>query len=127
MARYILRCPRLRGDGPIRPGNPPPSSWVSPPTRGWSVTAVPQFEVAAGVPAYAGMVLPTPTGCALCIWCPRLRGDGPATLTIDGEVALVSPPTRGWSLLEVERRAPQQGVPAYAGMVLSTMAMAGWR
>ena len=116
--RRYAGCPRLRGDGPPCGTSATISSWVSPPTRGWSIMIASLVILLAGVPAYAGMVLEVQCQMGVVAWCPRLRGDGPASGGMPRLHREVSPPTRGWSVPRVEVTSFDLGVPAYAGMVL---------
>ncbi len=112
------RCaPRARGDGPRRS-----CGWVlqhpcSPRTRGWSLVPGAAVQLAAVLPAHAGMVpggrLDLPAPCS----APRARGDGPLQGQDVRPTLMCSPRTRGWS-----REPPCYGedgsvLPAHAGMV----------
>ena len=91
------RFPRPRGDGPCRLLHWVSHSWVSPPTRGWTIPYVTDDPTRHGFPAHAGMDrallpgshadqrFPRPRGdgphrsatSGPCPWFPRPRGDGP--------------------------------------------------
>ena len=47
---------------------------------------------------------------------PRPRGDGPRYRRSEAEQALVSPPTRGWTLIQHPQVSMPRGFPAHAGM-----------
>ena len=49
---------------------------------------------------------------------PRIRGDGPGTLTTVYSSSPFSPYSRGWSRRSIQRRLCQQIFPVFAGMVL---------
>ena len=114
-------CPRLRGDGPWHRLPHAGCCRVSPPTRGWSHHHAVAQATTDGVPAYAGMVPCTAPRAKACRRCPRLRGDGPGPQLRPHATRTVSPPTRGWSRLNVPLQPTLYGVPAYAGMVPSMM------
>ncbi len=63
------------------------------------------------------MVLNPGTEQPVNIWFPRPRGDGPCSTLITASSIKVPPPTRGWSLLDVDHRVFDKGSPAHAGMV----------
>ena len=49
---------------------------------------------------------------------PRLRGDGPNRVGAEIVVVTRTPPTRGWTWADSERRLSMAQNPAYAGMDL---------
>ncbi len=92
---------------------------VSPPTRGWTPAHARRFNGKAGFPAHAGM---DPTLCAPgspCPWFPRPRGDGPDAVAPSAAMAVVSPPTRGWTHPRHIASICYRGFPAHAGMDLA--------
>ena len=108
--------PRPRGDGPPPTLSDTRRTTVSPPTRGWT----PDYDMGGrsgnGFPAHAGM---DPTSAPTMLreaWFPRPRGDGPVSWLEDGFRSSVSPPTRGWTLLEGMHADHRIGFPAHAGM-----------
>ena len=110
--------PRPRGDGPwIRYGRARATA-VSPPTRGWTPTALAPLQVRQGFPAHAGMDLTSLTGLGERIGFPRPRGDGPARCPSRNNSDPVSPPTRGWTPIRSTCSSCRSGFPAHAGMDL---------
>ena len=57
-------------------------------------------------------------------WFPRPRGDGPHVHQVDASACLVSPPTRGWTVLTGDVASPLLGFPAHAGMDLLALCSA---
>ncbi len=127
--------PRPRGDGPallrhyaargsVSPPTRGPTSniscalggSVSPPTRGWTSQSPGNSTRRKGFPAHAGMD-PT-TNAARVSDCrfPRPRGDGPWSPWCSRIPPAVSPPTRGWTVLDGRDSAQALGFPAHAGM-----------
>ncbi len=107
-----FRFPRPRGDGPCHGLVNCEMLTVSPPTRGWTRLLRRLSSGGLGFPAHAGMdrrrsrrIRPRPG-------FPRPRGDGPFQEWLDANPNLVSPPTRGWTAVQV----PVAGFPAHAGM-----------
>ena len=49
--------------------------------------------------------------------CPRTRGDGPTTVPPTNSANLLSPHTRGWSVIRLPIQQVTKVVPAHAGMV----------
>ena len=88
--------PRPRGDGPPTPPSGPPPNSVSPPTRGWTVSKLPDGRRQRGFPAP--------------------RGDGPRWMVCSSSTPSVSPPTRGWTFSSGLISAILGGFPAHAGM-----------
>ena len=132
--------PRPRGDGPHSECSPANASKVSPPTRGWTRGERLDDREPWGFPAHAGM---DPCGLGPSTrtrWFPRPRGDGPAARTSrpaarrfprprgDGPQlrqalsagAVVSPPTRGFSVTLI--RHENRAFPARAAICLRTPA-----
>ena len=70
--------PRIRGDVPLKSGNPYSGGKFSPHTRGCSATTHTYLYLPQVFPAYAGMfLLRTPPGCPPPSF-PRIRGDVPS-------------------------------------------------
>ncbi len=111
------RGPRACGDGPGG-GRTGANAWEwSPRVRGWSLALEFLQDVAAVVPARAGMVPPS-TPSSFSPWRgPRACGDGPNSDDSTTKKTAWSPRVRGWShhLLGVVDPVPV--VPARAGMV----------
>ena len=63
------------------------------------------------------MVLSANRVSIICLWFPRLRGDGPDGHPCWRDAPQVPPPTRGWSPRGWKARSGVSGSPAYAGMV----------
>ena len=90
--------------------------WVSPPTRGWTVSIPAGRNRDTGFPAHAGMD-PSPAARARsAIGFPRPRGDGPPPVRLPHATSEVSPPTRGWTASRMEFGGYTAGFPAHAGM-----------
>ncbi len=115
-SRRPTRCPRIRGDGPCARVPPSQSRWVPPHTRGWTLVKPVRQAGRVGAPAYAGMDPSRRTRSWCGRRCPRIRGDGPATLTGLSDAERVPPHTRGWTRADARRRGHDRGAPAYAGM-----------
>ena len=113
--------PRPRGDGPSRSFGGPPTSPVSPPTRGWTDITLCIVETEKGFPAHAGMDPATWASLPTRTWFPRPRGDGPQERGGLLPAIGVSPPTRGWTHHRPAHAAGLRGFPAHAGMDLSTL------
>ena len=110
--------PRPRGDGPVATALEKAVNAVSPPTRGWTVSAEGAGRCRAGFPAHAGMD-PLPTGSPPERQrFPRPRGDGPPFCKAKLDERAVSPPTRGWTHDRGTDRLREGGFPAHAGMDL---------
>ena len=110
------RFPRPRGDGPRTAAPHVRGALVSPPTRGWTREG-PNVSVGQdGFPAHAGMDPPCGSSARSRARFPRPRGDGPCHEYMRLTVSMVSPPTRGWTLLIEEEVRLQVGFPAHAGM-----------
>ena len=113
--------PRPRGDGPHRTGVKWPTGTVSPPTRGWTVIPIPVPSALGGFPAHAGMdrmvALRADGGSGF----PRPRGDGPRDVAMIAEAWKVSPPTRGWTVVDSVVCRIRRGFPAHAGMDPTTL------
>ena len=108
--------PRPRGDGPGRRPHAVPACRVSPPTRGWTLSALANAGAVTGFPAHAGMDPPNGRSCMAYARFPRPRGDGPVNTGTTYSLGLVSPPTRGWTLDEGLLARTDYGFPAHAGM-----------
>ena len=108
--------PRPRGDGPWRETTASVLSLVSPPTRGWTLSAPRSAQRVLGFPAHAGMDPSSPHVFRSAPRFPRPRGDGPAAGVADASSGRVSPPTRGWTSERSAHRHPRSGFPAHAGM-----------
>ena len=69
-----------------------------------------------GFPAHAGM--DRSSGSSRSAWrrFPRPRGDGPCPTRTTGISSTVSPPTRGWTVSQLEAIKLLFGFPAHAGM-----------
>ena len=114
--RIYSGFPRPRGDGPCSSPISFSAFRVSPPTRGWTrVQDVPTKWI-TGFPAHAGMDLSRSLGSMGPPGFPRPRGDGPASADRRRDAALVSPPTRGWTVEFVPVIHTEGGFPAHAGM-----------
>ena len=63
-------------------------------------------------------MVPTDT-CLHCStrYSPRIRGDGPRILGLDGALALFSPYSRGWSDPNATKQTLEDILPVFAGMV----------
>ena len=94
-----------------------PTDKVSPPTRGWSLSGGCEPALPFGFHAHAGMVPRSSGRFANEARFPRPRGDGPTYVFSEVSIPLVSPPTRGWSLVPALSPLPVRGFPAHAGMV----------
>ena len=109
--------PRPRGDGPAATGvTSANSTAVSPPTRGWTPPVVLHLRQNPGFPAHAGMDLSYVGRQDGAGRFPRPRGDGPMAKVARPWRDRVSPPTRGWTLIAIDRRCAARGFPAHAGM-----------
>ena len=97
MSLQGMGFPRPRGDGPRERQGTAGHLWVSPPTRGWTVTAVIATLNVIGFPAHAGMDPRPATRSLSQIRFPRPRGDGPGCSRVGSPPPAVSPPTRGWT------------------------------
>ena len=89
--------PRPRGDGPSSSTHRSACHGVSPPTRGWTVDALPLLRPLLGFPAHAGMDRSGKRSWRWPMWFPRPRGDGPLGRGRSVSASRVSPPTRGWT------------------------------
>ena len=110
------RLPRPRGDGPRSPRLTANPALAPPPTRGWTLGAVPHARRLRGSPAHAGM---DPRLCAATVpvrGLPRPRGDGPLAASCPVSVIEAPPPTRGWTVLQGPDEILRDGSPAHAGM-----------
>ncbi len=114
--RFILRVPRLRGDGPVRSSNLAKDLPCSPPTRGWTGGYLVDGHLDPVFPAYAGMDRGTGYRCPIQARVPRLRGDGPQGVKGEGRFGACSPPTRGWTGGGRAEDGQRAVFPAYAGM-----------
>ncbi len=112
----ILRFPRPRGDGPPMIVARDARIEVSPPTRGWTRSSRPTGLAVGGFPAHAGMDPRPRHKSSRRPWFPRPRGDGPARRRRPAGAARVSPPTRGWTPLDLAAAFGAVGFPAHAGM-----------
>ena len=112
----VRRFPRPRGDGPERRPLRHTFRRVSPPTRGWTRRRYAGQRPDHGFPAHAGMDPPALPAGAFTDRFPRPRGDGPRLYQQRFNAKRVSPPTRGWTRLEVDRDLVSTGFPAHAGM-----------
>ena len=110
------RFPRPRGDGPHSSCTACRYCAVSPPTRGWTAEVPEDLRHVNGFPAHAGMDRAPGAGAVALLWFPRPRGDGPAIASPDALPSRVSPPTRGWTVVDRRRSAQTLGFPAHAGM-----------
>ena len=108
--------PRPRGDGPKIGAKAAAIIQVSPPTRGWTCSRIPSPAAWRGFPAHAGMDPGIPWSSTATWRFPRPRGDGPGYGEWSDTGTMVSPPTRGWTVLPAARRDPADGFPAHAGM-----------
>ena len=108
--------PRPRGDGPSRRSCKVRASLVSPPTRGWTLAVNATRTHRHGFPAHAGMDPLLPASARSLRRFPRPRGDGPPKMRVLYVVAMVSPPTRGWTRFGCVFCARHGGFPAHAGM-----------
>ena len=113
-----MRFPRPRGDGPGPRRGPIPIPRVSPPTRGWTLRRLDCGTPRTGFPAHAGMDRFADWRPGRRLRFPRPRGDGPLPRIGTFLVFMVSPPTRGWTLLVGDRHEVAYGFPAHAGMDL---------
>ena len=99
----VAGFPRPRGDGPLPRDLDEARAEVSPPTRGWTWRADHGRPADQGFPAHAGMD-PIEIGTDLTEpWFPRPRGDGPCSGRLKLTARRVSPPTRGWTLMDSHR------------------------
>ena len=114
----MRRCgfPRPRGDGPVEAAKRKAAVLVSPPTRGWTPPSQAGGLTLDGFPAHAGMDPPPVHRPLRTRRFPRPRGDGPARGSRTRVSSLVSPPTRGWTVLQLLPDGRVEGFPAHAGM-----------
>ena len=89
---------------------------ASPRSRGWTRGRVESASTVEGFPALAGMDPPAPSIAEARDGLPRARGDGPVVVIARAGVGKASPRSRGWTLLEGDRRSNGGGFPALAGM-----------
>ncbi len=118
------RGPRARGGGPRTCQVIYGLCVWSPRTRGWSRCRHPRQPHPDVVPAHAGVVPSATPHDAPSRGGPRARGGGPRpvfTITVQYRW---SPRTRGWSLQGLRTRPGAKVVPAHAGVVPSSMALA---
>ena len=108
--------PRPRGDGPWSDHARPRQTWVSPPTRGWTLVSELLLLGSHGFPAHAGMDHTEGSWRRGRRWFPRPRGDGPQIARLQAKISRVSPPTRGWTLRTIYQTGNVYGFPAHAGM-----------
>ena len=108
--------PRPRGDGPLMYRSWWPAIGVSPPTRGWTVSEDLLKSIETGFPAHAGMDLVIRTSPSTEFGFPRPRGDGPHRTGVKWPTGTVSPPTRGWTVIQESVGTTVAGFPAHAGM-----------
>ena len=111
-----VRFPRPRGDGPRVPQRQSAAGEVSPPTRGWTRRPSVRPHVYRGFPAHAGMDHVNVDTRWRCAGFPRPRGDGPSVPDWRAAPTMVSPPTRGWTVLQDDGGHARGGFPAHAGM-----------
>ena len=109
--------PRIRGDGPIRPGNMFGPIAFSPYSRGWSRTQTAPGKVGRILPVFAGMVPGVVENPAKVKHSPRIRGDGPAAPPATPRPPAFSPYSRGWSLIMRDPVRGDEILPVFAGMV----------
>ena len=112
------RFPRPRGDGPQHGRRGRTRGRVSPPTRGWTCVGQRCRGLRYGFPAHAGMDLWTLVRRCFAGRFPRPRGDGPYRHRQIDVGPAVSPPTRGWTRLDLRVPRLHVGFPAHAGMDL---------
>ena len=112
----IDRFPRPRGDGPSPEVYLMAATVVSPPTRGWTNEGRLSRDDRRGFPAHAGMDPSSTRPIGYPGWFPRPRGDGPYTIPVTTHRTAVSPPTRGWTVVESFSSGDAVGFPAHAGM-----------
>ncbi len=111
-----LRLPRPCGDGPPQRAKSAPECLVTPPMRGWTCRLPPHRYPIRGYPAHAGMdrhQVPEVLGCA---WLPRPCGDGPLPGLCCDWHHWVTPPMRGWTVIDDTFAEATAGYPAHAGM-----------
>ena len=110
------RFPRPRGDGPVAGSKSCHLNRVSPPTRGWTHVGGRAEHALDGFPAHAGMDHRERAARRRLRGFPRPRGDGPASVLLATTGGGVSPPTRGWTLVDGTPTMVARGFPAHAGM-----------
>ncbi len=114
--RRRKRFPRPRGDGPPESCQPVRLARVSPPTRGWTRPDNSNRHRGQGFPAHAGMDPRSHHAPYASRRFPRPRGDGPSLLEGTVRRLVVSPPTRGWTVIMHTPVGLADGFPAHAGM-----------
>ena len=117
-ARRPARLPRMRGDGPDRKAVLLGDTMAPPHARGWSLISKAPHRRLRGSPACAGMVPRQAARGGLAPRLPRMRGDGPDAILVQGRDAAAPPHARGWSQSRAPGGDQQRGSPACAGMVL---------
>ena len=115
-AEILMRLPRVRGDGPSSCRLRQKSAKAPPRTRGWTLRQELYTALEPGSPAYAGMDPWIASLCTAYHRLPRVRGDGPALVTLGTEIPMAPPRTRGWTRVRAFDRDGRRGSPAYAGM-----------
>ncbi len=108
--------PRMRGDGPTVGAMTVSAAKCSPHARGWTDGA--QLVVAAALvfPACAGMDRQTVECGSDRRGVPRMRGDGPSSLSLKHCGQMCSPHARGWTVDRAESSRVSHVFPACAGM-----------
>ena len=112
----VGRFPRPRGDGPTIVAYDEEPWQVSPPTRGWTPSSQQDKRAGRGFPAHAGMDPGVLRRSECSRRFPRPRGDGPCGIPTLRPALRVSPPTRGWTTVELHQEEITLGFPAHAGM-----------
>ncbi len=111
-----LRVPRVCGDGPEKLLKSMSGSLCSPRLRGWTVNALRLRSTCVVFPAFAGMDRTMHNSLAGRLSVPRVCGDGPGTISLQGISGKCSPRLRGWTGRERRGRCSPQVFPAFAGM-----------
>ena len=109
--------PRIRGDGPPTVNLLGRLRRFSPYSRGWSVCSCLLHLWGGILPVFAGMV-PSPANVrASTSHSPRIRGDGPVTVSLGDPRIRFSPYSRGWSPSSEAPGSCCTILPVFAGMV----------
>ena len=89
--------PRIRGDGPMHLYDQGGFIPFPPYSRGWSPWLSGPRRTRYIFPVFAGMVPSTVAAAEITLYSPRIRGDGPTTISCHIISVRFSPYSRGWS------------------------------